>query len=231
MGMATCRVQRRRRLRRAKQRNRRSALPWLLVLGLSPLVIGAIGLATTAVVLALLQAHYSEGYVPLEEKIQERSNGLTYVYDRNGPDNGLLLGVLSNPRQVLSEPVELSEISEFLIQATISTEDDSFYDHRGVDPTGLFRAVKENYISGDFGTGTGGSTITQQLVKNVYLSDDCSVVDDEEVCIAPRTVSRKLKENRDLHRGRASLLQGRDPLLVPQHHLLRRPLRRRPGRR
>src|SRR5690606_19232193 len=104
------------------------------------------------------------------------------------------LGTISNPQGQLLNPVPLSEISPWMIEATVSTEDNSFWKNPGVNPTGLIRAAWENYTGGGIGTGTGGSSITQQLVKNVYLSTECEVIDGIETCVAPRTLERKLKE-------------------------------------
>ncbi|HMO55460.1 MAG TPA: biosynthetic peptidoglycan transglycosylase, partial [Tepidiformaceae bacterium] len=83
-----------------------------------------------------------------------------------------------------------------LIEATISTEDNSFWDHPGVNIRGLLRAAYENYVKDDFGSGTGGSSITQQLIKNVYICPSISEDGDaRSACaLAERTLDRKLKE-------------------------------------
>lgn len=62
--------------------------------------------------------------------------------------------------------VEYDQISDYLKQATISLEDRRFYEHNGFDPKGLSRAVVGR------GENGGGSTITQQLVKNELLEDN-----------------------------------------------------------
>ena len=74
--------------------------------------------------------------------------------------------------------VPLSGISRWLRAAVISTEDAGFFSHSGFEVNELKEAVLENLREGD---GRGGSTITQQLAKNLFLSGD-------------RTLSRKLKE-------------------------------------
>ncbi len=138
--------------------------------------------------------HLSSDFVPIEERLNSLSVGITEVYDRNGPDEGVLLGKLTNPNAQLSDPVPLERISPWLIEATVSTEDNSYYSNPGVDPAGLVRAAYENYSGGGIGSGSGGSTITQQLVKNLYLSTDCVIFEGVRTCIAPRTLERKLKE-------------------------------------
>lgn len=75
--------------------------------------------------------------------------------------------------------VEFEDLPPTLIQAVLAAEDRTFYDHGAVDPAGIVRALWTNFRDG--GVSQGGSTITQQYVKNVYLSQE-------------RTVTRKIKE-------------------------------------
>ncbi len=165
-------------------------LTWLLAAGVGGSAVVALGFGA---VFAILTA-YTNDYVPIEGKLAQRSVGLTEVYDRGGPDGGVFLGTLTNPNAQLLNPVPLDRISDNLVEATISTEDNNFWSNPGVDPAGILRAAWDNYTNGGIGEGSGGSTLTQQLVKNVYLSDDCTVVEGVRSCVAPRTLSRKLKE-------------------------------------
>jgi penicillin-binding protein 1B len=64
-------------------------------------------------------------------------------------------------------PVALAELPDEVVKTVLAAEDSGFFTHPGVSPTGIFRAVWVNLRGGDV---QGGSTITQQLVKNVYLS-------------------------------------------------------------
>jgi len=66
-------------------------------------------------------------------------------------------------------PIELADIPEMMQQATIAIEDERFYEHNGVDWSAVFRAAVENIEAGE--TVQGGSTITQQLVRNLYIPD------------------------------------------------------------
>lgn len=77
------------------------------------------------------------------------------------------------------EILAVKDISPNLIEAVQAIEDRRFYKHFGIDPLGLARAVWVNMTSG--GVSQGGSTITQQLAKNLFLSPE-------------RTLSRKVKE-------------------------------------
>ncbi|MEX1104018.1 MAG: transglycosylase domain-containing protein, partial [Dehalococcoidia bacterium] len=79
-----------------------------------------------------------------------------------------------------------------MINATISTEDNEFWDHPGVNVSGLARAGFEYVTERETGGGTGGSSITQQLIKNVYICP--SIGEGSRDCVAERTVKRKLKE-------------------------------------
>ncbi|HEX2851090.1 MAG TPA: PBP1A family penicillin-binding protein [Acidimicrobiales bacterium] len=76
-------------------------------------------------------------------------------------------------------PVSLDDVPPILVDAVIAVEDSSFYTHRGVSLRGVVRAVRANTEGG--GVQQGGSTITQQVVKNSLLTTD-------------RTYSRKAKE-------------------------------------
>jgi penicillin-binding protein 1A len=75
--------------------------------------------------------------------------------------------------------VRLDKLPPYLMKAVIATEDRRFYSHFGVDPFGLVRATFANMAAG--GVVEGGSTITQQLAKNLFLKPD-------------RTITRKLEE-------------------------------------
>ncbi len=94
------------------------------------------------------------------------------LLDRNGDE----LAVLA--QDGLRLEVSLDEVAPSVVDALLAAEDQRFYDHDGVDPVGIVRALWNNVRHDDL---QGGSTITQQLVKNVYLDND-------------RTISRKVRE-------------------------------------
>ncbi len=95
------------------------------------------------------------------------------IYDING---NLITTVHSVENRV---PVTLSKVPKNLQNAFIAAEDARFYQHMGIDPRGILRAVWSNIT--DRGVSEGGSTITQQLAKNAYLSQE-------------RTLQRKIQE-------------------------------------
>jgi membrane peptidoglycan carboxypeptidase len=100
---------------------------------------------------------------------------------------GTQLYQYSDPNKGIRNPVALDAISPYLVAATVATEDPSFFSNPGVNVNGSARAAFENLtpFGPGFGEGTGGSSITQQLVRNVYM-------DSEER--SERSVQRKLKE-------------------------------------
>jgi len=81
--------------------------------------------------------------------------------------------------EFFGEPLRLKEMPPYLPQAVIAVEDRRFYSHFGIDPLGLLRAAWVNLRAGRI--VQGGSTITQQLAKNVFLTPE-------------RTVARKIQE-------------------------------------
>ena len=88
--------------------------------------------------------------------------------------------------------VPLARISPQMQQAIVAIEDSRFYDHRGIDLRGTLRALASN--SGGRGSVQGGSTLTQQYVKNVLVSS--AQTEREAADARSRTLSRKLKELR-----------------------------------
>src|SRR4051795_10538926 len=97
----------------------------------------------------------------------------TFVYAANGSE----LGVIPADRN--RTPVSQSQISPWMPRATVAVEDRRFYKHGGVDPVGIARALVADVKAGK--VVQGGSTITQELVRNLYLSRE-------------RTLKRKVVE-------------------------------------
>ncbi len=102
------------------------------------------------------------------------------------PDRAPNIKIVSVDGQLLAnrgmsggEAVGLHEMSPYIPEAVIAIEDRRFYSHFGVDPIGLSRAMVTNLLGGHF--SQGGSTLTQQLAKNLFLKPD-------------RTLERKVQE-------------------------------------
>lgn len=115
-------------------------------------------------------------FYPLRDRFESAIVQSTRIYDRNG----ILLYETLHPEQGKTSRIELTNISKYLLQATIATEDASFYTNSGLDFTGIARATLTNLKRGR--VVSGASTITQQLVRNVVG------VNKE------RTVREKIKE-------------------------------------
>jgi len=98
----------------------------------------------------------------------------TKIYDRTGE---VLL--FDFHKDIQREIIPLEEISHFVKNATVAIEDARFYEHKGILPSAILRAILVNI--GAFGYEQGGSTITQQVVKNSLLTQE-------------KTIARKLKE-------------------------------------
>jgi len=175
---------RRSRLRRAESRRQgagKARLGLLLVAGVVLLALTAVGGVGAGY--AIYQ-HYANGLIPPNEVIELTSWQSSSFYDRHGR----FLYQAMNPVSGLYDPVPLSQISPYLIAATIATEDASFYENPGVNFRGLARAFLENFtpLGPGFLEGSGGSSITQQLVRNLYGRIEEGWFE--------RTVERKLKE-------------------------------------
>ena len=134
-------------------------------------ILAYVGLIISVICLAFTTYFYIiTANVKLDlEKLKSVGNRIELYYD-NGEK-------IETPSAL--KYVEFDEIPSHLINSLIAVEDKRFYLHNGVDFKGVLRALKSNLFSGKI--KEGGSTITQQLVKNTYLSGE-------------KTLSRKLRE-------------------------------------
>ncbi len=116
----------------------------------------------------------------LDQLYQRAAAPSTKILDRHGR----LLYEIADPHRGKHTPVKLDDVPLYCRQATVATEDANYYSHPGVDVIGILRAVWINLQGGE--VLSGGSTITQQLARNLLLSP-------EEA--AQRTLTRKLRES------------------------------------
>jgi penicillin-binding protein 1A len=154
-----------RRQRAARRRRRRKGL--VAILAILAALAAVAGMAGGAAVFA-----YGSS-CDLDSLREVRIGANTFVYAADGS----LLG--SIPAERNREPVEADDMSLWVRKATIAVEDRRFFEHNGVDVEGIARAAVADLKAGRI--VEGGSTITQQLVRNLYISQE-------------RTVQRKLKE-------------------------------------
>jgi penicillin-binding protein 1A len=157
------RRRRKRRARGKKARRRRTVLLMLLV----------------CVPVALIAAAAIGGTVALGARCDLKSltpvavGQNSFVYAADGSELGVI------PAERNRTPVSRRQMSSWVPKATVAIEDRRFYTHGGVDPVGILRAVVADVRAGK--VVQGGSTITQELVRNLYLSRE-------------RTLKRKLVE-------------------------------------
>ena len=154
----------RRRRSRIKGRHRRRTTVIFVVL----VVILAAAIASGVGAVAKFQSDCS-----LQELKAVEIGQNSFVYAANGS----LLG--SIPAERNRTPVPLAKVSPWMAKATVAIEDHRFYEHGGVDYEGIARAAWKDLRAGH--VVQGGSTITQQLVRNLYISKE-------------RTFKRKIKE-------------------------------------
>lgn len=158
----------------------RRVLTPLLVL---TLIVPAILIAVVFAISSVYESYVGDFSTPSELAINESSSG-SQIYDRNGK----LLYEFLDDRDGIRLPVGLAEMSVNMVAATIATEDASFYANPGINTRGLIRAAWENLspiTTAEILEGSGGSSITQQLIKNVYIPPEQR---------QERSFERKIKE-------------------------------------
>lgn len=137
-------------------------LGWLFSLGFTILIIA--GVAGVAIF-----NHYGKSLPDYSQLSKYDPPTITRLYAANGK----LLAEYATEKRIF---VPLPAIPKLVIRAFLSAEDKNFYEHTGIDFTGLARAVRNNIVN--YGQGkslVGGSTITQQVVKNFLLSNEKSL--------------------------------------------------------
>jgi penicillin-binding protein 1A len=158
------------RLERQRRRRRRGGAGRVIIITLTVLVAGMVigGLSAVGYVVGIANS------APDLNALRPQDPGrISSVYAADGQR----LGIIQN--DVLRIPVHSAEIPQNIRDATVAIEDERFYQHRGVDFEGVVRAALKNVSSGK--TVQGGSTLTMQLVRSLYLSGE-------------RTFQRKVRE-------------------------------------
>ncbi|MDA1317112.1 MAG: transglycosylase domain-containing protein [bacterium] len=134
-------------------------------------VVSVIVLIITGYIGALgLFAWYGRD-LPEPGKLSETRQNSTVFYDRN---DKVIYELYQDKNRI---PIDFEDLPKDLLQATVAIEDKRFYEHDGISELGIMRAL----IFSAMGNPQGGSTITQQLIKNVLLTSE-------------RRLSRKIKE-------------------------------------
>jgi len=168
--------------RRKRGRRRLFGLPsgcvWLLA-GLAASFCGGLTLLTALAALIFVPQVEAEWAARVAEVDSYRGFESTFIYDRSGNE---LYEAFGEGRRVR---VDIERIPLALIQATVAIEDDTFFDNIGIDAAATLVAAL-NYLGAEAGENTpGGSTITQQLVRNVLFDFEKR---------AERSIARKAEE-------------------------------------
>ncbi len=128
--------------------------------------------AFVALIIGVATTYYYVSLPNVDELFDARAKGSVTMVDRRGE-------VFAWRGDQFGGEVRPGNVSPFLTKAIMAAEDRRFYSHFGIDPRGLARAMVANARAGRF--VQGGSTLTQQVAKNVFLTSE-------------RTIERKLKE-------------------------------------
>ncbi|MFC1721865.1 penicillin-binding protein [Patescibacteria group bacterium] len=155
---------------KGKKSKKRKAPRWKKVLKVTGYVFLALAIFVAAVFL-----WFAKDLPSSEEILSGRLvDQATQIYDRSGEH--LLYEIHGDENRIL---VDMNDLPEYIPQATIAIEDDAFYRHPGFDVKGITRAAWKNLLGQKY--AQGGSTITQQLIKNTILTSE-------------KTFTRKMKE-------------------------------------
>ncbi len=155
-------------LRRNQKRHKKGVwLKRILAAGAVLFGVGLVGIGATF-------AYFAKDLPNPDQLLQRNVAQTTKIYDRLGTT--VLYEIHGDENRTL---IQIADLPPYIKDATVVIEDRKFYEHHGVDWRGIVRAVFKDVQSGDY--SQGGSTITQQLVKNSLLTSE-------------KSVTRKIKE-------------------------------------
>lgn len=145
---------------------------WKKILKITAGIIIATGLIGV-IAISLIVSHYKKEIPNISQLVESYTPSIpTEIYDRNGK----VIDVIYKESRV---PIKFENVPDVVKNAFLSVEDRRFYNHYGIDPLGLIRAIFINTVSGK--AKQGASSFTQQLSRNAFLSHE-------------RKLSRKIKE-------------------------------------
>ncbi|MPZ13407.1 MAG: PBP1A family penicillin-binding protein, partial [Chloroflexi bacterium] len=162
---------------------RRSRTGYIVAGALTLMLLLAFGLAGTATFGAASAAAAYHSFIEDLPSVGVLSTRDVYQTTRILDRDGNLLYELFNQDEGRRTVVRLDDVPNVVVDAVVAVEDASFYENLGIEPRGIIRAFWENLQAGT--VVGGGSTITQQLIKNVLLNPDERTSE---------TLSRKFKE-------------------------------------
>ena len=163
-------------------------------------MLGLAGVAATGGMAAVV---FNIALPPEESLLQTSFVCAADVTEACGPDNAIATFSAEEDRT----NVRLDEVPKALTHAVLATEDREYYEHGGIDPVGIGRALY-NDVRG-IGATQGGSTITQQYVKNVYLTSERSIVRKVKEAVLAVKLERELSKDEILERYLNTIYFGR----------------------
>ncbi|MGT2933440.1 penicillin-binding protein PBP1B [Streptococcus catagoni] len=131
------------------------------------IVIFLIGMLGAGMAFGYLASQIDSVKVPDKESLLKQVNTITRISQLKFSDNSLISPIDTD---LLRTPVANNAISDNIKKAIVSTEDENFRHHKGVVPKAVFRATLASVVG--LGESSGGSTLTQQLIKQQVLGDD-----------------------------------------------------------
>jgi 1A family penicillin-binding protein len=152
------------------------------------LLLFSVGLAGGATV----YAYYALTLPPADELSARSLFMSTKIYDRHGR----LLYEVFDPNAGRRTVVPIADMPKHLIDATIATEDKTFYNNPGFDPLAIARAARVNLTQGEI--VSGASTITQQLVKNIFLSPEQTYTRKIQEAVLAQEITRRYTKDQIL---------------------------------
>ncbi|MFZ1154210.1 MAG: biosynthetic peptidoglycan transglycosylase, partial [Solirubrobacteraceae bacterium] len=150
-----------RQARQRRKRRNRSGPSRIVFIGLGG-VAGAIVLGVVVAVGYVLSV--AQSAPSLDSLTPKLAGASSQVFAANGTRLGFIQS------DVLRSPITSGQIPRMLREATVAIEDQRFYQNNGVDLTGIFRSAVKDALHGQ--TLQGASTITMQLMRNIYLGSD-----------------------------------------------------------
>ena len=148
-------------IRRKTRQSKSHAIAWAAVIFV--IAIGFVGFRAFASVISAYD-EWTEDLPAIDSSSFSFAED-SYMYAADGTT------LLAKFQLEKRDPVELDQVSSYVVRGTIDVEDIRYYEHNGVDPQGIIRAVVNNLSGGQL---EGASTITQQLVRNTALSDEAT---------------------------------------------------------
>ena len=140
-------------------------------------------------VLGLVICVYFEAFGPIP-KYEDIKNVQNHEATEILSKNGRVLGSLYIENRLNAD---MDEIPKDMLNALVATEDERFFEHKGIDLRALLRVITKTILLGDRGSG-GGSTLSQQLVKNIYKREDHGVLTIPVTKIKEMIVARRFEK-------------------------------------